>query len=41
MAVSFGVNHQPAFWQAASQSGTAKHNDLMQRKRFSASGLDN
>ncbi|MBG6076501.1 hypothetical protein IWX85_002335 [Polaromonas sp. CG_9.11] len=41
MAVSFWVNHQATFWQAAGQSGIGKPNDLMQRKRFAVGGFDN
>ena len=35
------IIHKPAFWQGAGRSGTAKPNDLMQRKHFFASALDN
>jgi len=40
MAVSFGVNHQGIFWQAAGQPGTKMPNDPLQRKRFRVGGFD-
>jgi hypothetical protein len=40
MAVSFGVNHQVIFWQAAGQPGTKMPNDPLQRKRFRVGGFD-